>query len=98
MKRNILTPILLFAMIFLIGCTKEETPHPKTVILDEKIALLYEGVPDYEYGTVTIGPFTYNYHDYIETKQIDPSQSFIRCRHQGWTYAYNVETGNLQNN
>lgn len=33
-----------------------------------------------------------------ENNGIDPSQSFIRCRHQGWTYAYNVETGNLQNN
>ncbi|MCQ2291667.1 MAG: hypothetical protein MJZ39_00710 [Bacteroidales bacterium] len=72
MKRNIFTPVFLFAMIFLIGCAKEETSHPKTLVLDEKIALLYEGVPDYE--------------------------SSIRCRHQGWTYTYNVETGNLQNN
>lgn len=32
----------------------------------------------------------------IEKMHTDPTESYIQCRHQGWSYQFNAETGNLE--
>ena len=44
----------------------------------------------------TIGPFTYEHKKETEQLHIDPAESFVECRHNGWTFTFNVETGNTQ--
>lgn len=51
-------------------------------------------VPDYS-TSMTIGPVTfYPYNIVLEKLHTDPEESYIQCRHQGWTYQFNAATGN----
>lgn len=64
--------------------------HSKLRIVYTNHVLTIEGSP------VIIGPFTFNHQNEIEEFHIDPYQSNIQCRHQGWTYRFNAGTTELE--
>lgn len=43
--------------------------------------------------SITIGPITINIPEYIEELHIDPDESYLYCRHNGWTFNINVGNG-----
>ena len=48
-------------------------------------------------GEVTeIGPIVINHQQQIEYLHVDPENSIVYCRHEGWTYPINVSTGQVQ--